>query len=743
MVALYVKGVATHALGVGEGGRVAEDEVPAVARTALVADPTHDVGLHVLVLGAGEAVALHVALRPVEVGARQVDGGGVLGAAVGRVAAGGAGVGEQIEEALGSLGGLGHLAHLGTHVAMVEEDARVEALGKVHLKDEATFINKVGAGSQGKAVRAATAAGTSSVAAGGRLGAFRAALGILRTALGAAANTQRDILGLHAEHGGGDGKHVKQATVGELEVDALGRGVLLHHEPAAVGVAAARGLTCLVEVDGHGVVGQVGVVDAVAGDVLAACPLGAQLGDLLQACGELVGGGHEHRDGRAVLEGDGGARRGAAGGAALRHALVVVAGGGGGCGHLVDAQRGLVAADERVVALGGRKAKRGVQAFAKADGGEPAALRQGVSQRRGATKRCHLAGEFLAAQPRQVANAQRSGSGDARERAVELGGGGRRLYLNGKAGGAKGAADGRGGAGSVVERDNAQLLGARGAGLGALVGLGHEPAPRFGVVAEPAVKAPARAQKARGAVERRTCRLNHELAGAAKGHGEYGGILAAAPVPSTGGQQGRSIVAAQAHKAVVGVAPGGAAVEERLAGKVDAAGGAASTHAHDDGEAGVAHVDAGAASLAVLEAVTDGVLGAQSHELGVPQLLVGTMGVDNKGLLDGEVLFPLDGVNAVVELIGIGGVDVGEDERHARGDAAPQTDAVGVGKRAGEGDLAVQGAHALRAQARKLAREQLLEPLGAGCEKLERACARRFARSRIGLLHVNHLSGHL
>ena len=74
----------------------------------------------------------------------------------------------------------------------------------------------------------------------------------------------------------------------ELVIDVLGRGVLLHDEPSGMGVCAVGLLACLVQVDGDGVVGEVCVIDAVARDVLAPRPLGAQLCDLGEAGGELV-----------------------------------------------------------------------------------------------------------------------------------------------------------------------------------------------------------------------------------------------------------------------------------------------------------------------------------------------------------------------------------------------------------------------------------------------------------------------
>ena len=77
----------THPLGVREGGHVAEDEIPAVLRASLLAHPLHNVCLHVLVLGTGEAVLPHIAPCPVERGTAQVDARRVLAASVRRVAA--------------------------------------------------------------------------------------------------------------------------------------------------------------------------------------------------------------------------------------------------------------------------------------------------------------------------------------------------------------------------------------------------------------------------------------------------------------------------------------------------------------------------------------------------------------------------------------------------------------------------------------------------------------------------------
>ena len=100
MVALDVPGTAAHVFRVRERRHVAEDEVPAVLGPALLVHPAEDVGLHVLVVTAVEAVALHVAARPRERRAAHVHRGRVLGPSVGGLAGGSARVGEEVEEAL-------------------------------------------------------------------------------------------------------------------------------------------------------------------------------------------------------------------------------------------------------------------------------------------------------------------------------------------------------------------------------------------------------------------------------------------------------------------------------------------------------------------------------------------------------------------------------------------------------------------------------------------------------------------
>ena len=108
MVALNIPGATAHLGRVRERGRVDKDQVPAVARLALVANPGEHVVAHKVMLRTHKAVLAHIALGPVQVGIGKIDRHGLLDAAVGRIAGGGAGVGKQVEEAARLLGVLAH-----------------------------------------------------------------------------------------------------------------------------------------------------------------------------------------------------------------------------------------------------------------------------------------------------------------------------------------------------------------------------------------------------------------------------------------------------------------------------------------------------------------------------------------------------------------------------------------------------------------------------------------------------------
>ena len=209
VVALDVPGAAAHLGGVGERGRVAEDQVPPVARPHLPFDPVQHVVAHVMVLRTGESVGLHVALGPVQIGVGEVHGDGLGGAAVRRIAGGRARIGKEVEEAAG--GELAHpLAHETARRAVVEEDAGIQVAGKVHLKGEAAFPD-------GNAAHLAP----------------RILPSVLRAAAGLQAGAREHVLRIYVQDARCQGEHVLHAGAGDLGVDGAGRRVLGHHQPAS------------------------------------------------------------------------------------------------------------------------------------------------------------------------------------------------------------------------------------------------------------------------------------------------------------------------------------------------------------------------------------------------------------------------------------------------------------------------------------------------------------------------------
>ena len=128
---------ALHALRVREGRRIEKDQVEPAGALGSLPEPPAAVGLHELVRGAREAVEDQIALRPVEVGSRQVDRRGRGGAPRRGVHGGGAGVGEEIEKALP----VGGFAEPRAGHAVIEKQAGVEIILEVHVKLEPTLAH--------------------------------------------------------------------------------------------------------------------------------------------------------------------------------------------------------------------------------------------------------------------------------------------------------------------------------------------------------------------------------------------------------------------------------------------------------------------------------------------------------------------------------------------------------------------------------------------------------------------------
>ena len=289
MVALDIPSAAAHLGRVRERGWVDKDQVPAVARLALVANPGEHVVAHKMMLRTNKAVLAHIALGPVQVGVGKVDCHGFLDAAVGRIAGGGAGIGEQIEEAACLFG---VFAHQVAGDAVIQEDAHIQVVVKVDGKGEPAFFDE----------RQTPARDVGALARSALAGAL---LAVLRAAARTHAGLGVHMLGRNIKDARRDGQDVEHAGLGQRGIDGLGRGVFGDDEPAARRLRAT-----LVQVDGSGVVGQVGIVDAIAAHALALGPLAAQTGILAQAVGELLGLRDEHGQRLAVAQVERGGRFG-------------------------------------------------------------------------------------------------------------------------------------------------------------------------------------------------------------------------------------------------------------------------------------------------------------------------------------------------------------------------------------------------------------------------------------------------
>ena len=92
-----------------------------------------------MMLRTNKAVLAHIALGPVQVGVGKVDCHGFLDAAVCRIAGGGAGIGEQIEEAACLFG---VLAHQVAGDAVIQEDAHIQIVVKVDGKGEPALFDE-------------------------------------------------------------------------------------------------------------------------------------------------------------------------------------------------------------------------------------------------------------------------------------------------------------------------------------------------------------------------------------------------------------------------------------------------------------------------------------------------------------------------------------------------------------------------------------------------------------------------
>ncbi len=204
-------------------------------------------------LAAGrEAVGGEVPLGPGEVGRREVHGRGRRRSPGEGVHRHRAGVGEEVEEAAAA----GELADQPPREPLVDEEAGVQVRAEVDEVGEVVLAHLE------------------------ELALVAAALVLRRSALPAAL-LEHHPLRRRLEDGADDLHGLVEPPLGLVAVDLGRRRVLLHVHPLAV------------DVDDEVVLGEVGVVEAVAGDALALQPPGQPALVLAQPVGEVLGAAAE------------------------------------------------------------------------------------------------------------------------------------------------------------------------------------------------------------------------------------------------------------------------------------------------------------------------------------------------------------------------------------------------------------------------------------------------------------------
>ena len=373
---------------------------------------------------------------------------------------------------------------------MIQEDAHIQIVVKVDGKGEPALLDE----------RQATARDIGTLARAALTGAL---LAVLRAAARTHAGLGVHMLGWDIQDARRDGQNVEHAGLGQCGVDGLGRGVFGDDEPAARSLRAT-----LVQVDSGGVVGQVGIVDAVAAHALALCPLATQAGVLAQAVGELPGLGDEHGQRLAVaqVEHGGGLGHGGSGGFVVGFVGIRNLGLGICAGRSFECRGGVV---ERGPNLNSRLLVIGHDGDGARGLGMERAGQQSVAGERGDRRRGKLGRAVQLADERHGVMHERKrrlgrirdhgGTGDG-ARVVQYGGGlgGAKIDKSLVASALDHALGSLAGGGvDVYGHDACLALACRRL---ALARLGAQLLPQGNIVQLPALKAPALAGGARGAV---------------------------------------------------------------------------------------------------------------------------------------------------------------------------------------------------------------------------------------------------
>ncbi|MCY1354067.1 hypothetical protein D9M69_404260 [compost metagenome] len=493
---------------------------------------------------------------------------------------------------------------------------------------------------------------------------------------------------VHIQRLGNRRQGVQQARLGLLRVDRARRRVLLHMHPVAI------------EVDSQSVLGHVGVIQAVALDVLLACPLAQLLEVLLQPIGEHLAtfaeacrfatrcgafalltlapfAGHEllrQHFQQQQLAGQGAVPEGVLLVAADAHALAQLR--GAGEDRRLPAQAGLAQALAEVL-VEVEQAGFVAQALAIGRVADHQALLVLVRTR-------FEGGQLALVDLHPVAQA---GALDVVAAGLDQP---RVGFVT-----------------ANPQRRPGQ------AGLGTLAGFFMQLLPQCRHMAQPVGEAPALALEVGGHVGGHHRRLHQEGTDAAHGVGQRP-ALGGDPRPAGADQDGRGQVFLQRRRALLQAV---AALVQAVAGEVEGEDRLTLLQAQVDAHVGVDLVDRRPFAAGGAQLVHHRVLDLERTEMGVVDARAMAAELDRERAAGHQVIVPVHRQHALVELLGVPHREALEHQQHPVGQAGPEAQAVGGLQVTLATHRSHLLAHVLQAEARGLFGQQAFKALRAGEEK--------------------------
>ena len=261
-------------------------------------------------------------------------------------------------------------------------------------------------------------------------------------------------------------------------------------------------------------------------------------------------------------------------------------------------------------------------------------------------------------------------------------------------------------------------------GVGALAGVGLDAVPQVFVK-----KFPARGQRSLEPVQPRRDVRGHQgtfdQQGAASAHRvEQCAAFCVEFLPAAPDQHGRGQVLLQ-RRFALRLPP--AATVQRAAANVDRDDAPALAHHQADPQVGGLGVHRRPRAVGRAHAIDDSVLGALGGVAFVRKCRTRDVRVYGQRALGREMLVPVDGVHALVQVVLVGAVEFGQRPQHAAGEARIHHGPVGgLGSALGVG-AGQRGCRFGRAQGHQFVRQEIFQPLSAGDEEFHDAsiCRKR------------------